>query len=175
MSAAVPPGEHPRGLKARLLHELEEYGTIFAYLYVAFATVIFYRDAVLRAEGIAFGAYGFAFFKALVLAKFMVLGHAARLGERLHGRRLFINVLYRASLFMALLVVFSMVEEGVVGLLHGHGVAESIRAMADGSRREQFAYALLLWVILLPYFALRVLGEVLGQGELKRIFLSRAA
>ncbi|WPB85172.1 hypothetical protein [Sediminicoccus rosea] len=175
MSTAVPPGGHPKGLKARLLHELEEYGTIFAYLYVAFATVIFYRDAVLRAEGIAFGAYGFAFFKALVMAKFMVLGHAARLGERLRGRRLFINVVYRASLFMALLVAFSMIEEAVVGLLHGRAAADAIRDMADGSLREKFAYALLLWVILLPYFALRVLGEVLGKGELKRIFLSRAA
>jgi hypothetical protein len=166
---------HPRGLKARLLHELEEYGTIFAYLYISFAAVIFYRDAVLQAEGIAFGAYGFALVKALVLAKFMVLGHAARLGERLRGRRLFVNVLYRASLFMALLVAFSMVEEAVVGLLHGHGAAEAIRAMADGSLREKFAYAILLWVILLPYFALRVIGEVLGKGELKRMFLSRAA
>jgi hypothetical protein len=172
VSAAEP---HPKGLKARLLHELEEYGMIFLYLYVAFATVIFYRDAVLQAEGVAFGAYGFALVKALVLAKFMMLGHAARLGERLRGRRLFVNVFYRAALFMALLIAFSMVEEAVVALLHGHAAAEAVRAMADGSLREKFAYALLLWVILLPYFALRVLDEVLGKGELKRIFLARSA
>jgi hypothetical protein len=166
---------HSKGLKARLRHELEEYGMIFLYLYISFATVIFYRDAVLQAEGIAFGAYGFAFFKALVLAKFMVLGHAARLGERLRGRRLVVSVFYRAALFMALLVAFSMVEEAVVALLHGHAPAHAIRAMADGSLREKFAYALLLWLILLPYFALRVLGEVLGRGELRRIYLARPA
>ncbi|MBS7792641.1 hypothetical protein KTR66_21805 [Roseococcus sp. SDR] len=172
MSAAAT---HPKGLKARLLHEMQEYGMIFVYLYISFAAVIFYRSAVLQAEGIAFGAYGFAFFKALVLAKFMMLGHAARLGERLRGRRLFVNVFYRASLFMGLLVAFCMIEEAVVALLHGHAAADAIRAMADGSLREKFAYAVLLWVILLPYFALRVLDEVLGKGELKRIFLSRAA
>ncbi len=171
----VSAAAHPQGLKARLRHELEEYGMIFLYLYISFAVVIFYRSAVLQAEGIAFGAYGFAFIKALVLAKFMMLGHAARLGERLRGRRLFVNVFYRAALFMLLLMAFSMIEEAVVALLHGHPTAEAIRAMADGSLREKFAYALLLWVILLPYFGLRVLGEVLGKGELKRIFLSRAA
>jgi asparagine N-glycosylation enzyme membrane subunit Stt3 len=172
---AASKAAHPRGLKARLLHELEEYGTIFAYLYISFAAVIFYRDAVLGAQGIAYGAYGFAFFKALVLAKFMVLGHAARLGERLRGPRLFVNVLYRASLFMVMLIAFTIIEESVVALLHGRAVGEALRALADGSLREKLAYAVLLWVILLPYFVLRVIGEVLGKGELKRIFFSRAA
>jgi hypothetical protein len=67
-----------------------------------------------------------------------------------------------------------MVEESVVALLHGRAVGEALRALADGSLREKFAYAILLWVILLPYFVLRVIGEVLGKGELKRIFFSRA-
>ena len=164
---------HPKGLKARLLHKLEEYGTIFLYLYISFAAVIFYRDALLRAEGIAFAAYGFALVKALVLAKFMVLGQAARLGERLRGQRLFVTVLWRTSVFMLLLVVLSMIEEALVGLAHGRGAVESIRAMADGNLREKIANAILLWVILLPYFVLRLIGEVLGKGALRRMFFSR--
>jgi hypothetical protein len=164
---------HPKGLKARLLHELEEYGTIFLYLYISFAAVIFYRDAVLRAEGIAYAAYGFALVKALVMAKFMVLGQAARLGERLRGQRLFVTVLWRTSVFMLLLVVLSMIEEAVVGAVHGRGAVESIRAMADGNLREKIANAFLLWVILLPYFVLRLIGEVLGKGELRRMFFGR--
>ena len=166
---------HPKGLKARLLHEMEEYGMIFLYLYIAFSAVVFYRNAVLQAEGIPYGAYGFAFFKALVLSKFMMLGHAARLGERMRGRRLFLSVLYRASLFMALLVAFSMVEEAVVALLHGRGVTAAMEAIAGGSVQEKIATALLLWVILLPYFILRLIGEVVGKGELRRMFFGRPA
>lgn len=171
----VTAAAHSGGLKARLLHEMEEYGMIFLYLYISFATVIFYRDSVLQAEGISFGAYGFAFFKALVLSKFMMLGHAARLGERMRGRRLVLSVLYRASMFMLLLIAFTIVEEAVVALLHGHGVVAAVEAIAGSSTRQKLATALLLWVILLPYFVLRLIGEVLGKGELKRIFFARPA
>ena len=158
------------GLKAKLLHELQEYGSIFLYLYIAFAAVIFYRDAVLRAEGIALSSYGFAFLKALVLAKFMVLGHAARLGERMRGRRLIVNVLWRTSLFLLLLVGLSMIEEALVGLAHGHRARDAIEEMGGGNLREMAATALLLWLILLPYFMIRLIGEQLGQGELRRMF-----
>lgn len=172
MSTAAEAPAHPKGLKARLLHEMQEYGMIFLYLYISFATVIFYRDSVPQAEGIAFGAYGFAFFKALVLSKFMMLGHAARLGERMRGQ-LFLSVLYRASLFMLLLIAFTIVEEAVVALLHGQGVVAAIEAIAGTSTRQKCATVLLLWVILLPYFILRVIGEVLGKGEMKRMFFGR--
>lgn len=165
---------HPKGLKARLLHELEEYGSIFLYLYIAFAAVIFYRDSVLRAEGIALASYGFAFFKALVLAKFMVLGHAARLGERVRGRRLFVSALFRTSVFLVLLVILSMIEEALVGLSHGRGALASVEEMAGGNPREKIATALLLWLILLPYFVLRLISERLGPGELRRMFFGRA-
>lgn len=166
MSEAAPP----KGLKARLLHEVEQYGSIFLYLLIAFSAVIFYRDAVLRADGIALGAYGFAFIKALVLAKFMMLGQAVHLGERVHGRRLIVTMLIRSLLFLMLLVALSIIEETVLSLLHGRGVLAALRGMGDGSGLEKLASILLLWVILLPYFALRLIGERLGKGELRRMF-----
>lgn len=162
-----------RGLKAKLLHELQEYGSISLYLYIAFAAVIFYRESLLRAEGIAFSAYGFAFLKALVLAKFMVLGHAARLGERMQGQRMMVNILWRTTLFFLLLVGLTMVEEALVGLAHGHTARVAIGEMGGGNLREMAATALLLGLILLPYFGLRLIGEKLGPGELRRMFFGR--
>lgn len=161
------------GLKARLLHELEEYGTVFLYLYVAFAAVIFYRDAVLRADGIAFASYGFAFFKALVLAKFMMLGQAVRVGERVQGQRLVVNVLWRTTMFFLLLAALSVVEEALVGLAHGRGARAAVEEIGGGNLLELAATSLLLWLILLPYFALRLIGERLGKGELRRMFFAR--
>lgn len=158
------------GLKAKLLHELQEYGSIFLYLYVAFGAVIFYREAVLRAEGIAFAAYGFAFVKALVMAKFMVLGHAARLGERMRGRRLMVNVVWRTTLFFLLLVALTIIEETIVALVHGRPARAGIEGLAGGNLMEMAATALLLWLILLPYFVIRLISEKLGPGELRRMF-----
>ncbi len=158
------------GLKGKLLHELQEYGSIFLYLYVAFGAVIFYREAVLRADGIVFAAYGFAFFKAMVMAKFMVLGHAARLGERMRGKRLVVNIVWRTSLFLLLLVALTVVEEAVVALVHGRPARAGMEGVAGGNLMELAATALLLWLILLPYFVIRLISEQLGPGELRRMF-----
>lgn len=163
----------PRSLKARLLHELEEYGTVFLYLYVAFAAVIFYRDSVLQAQGIAFASYGFAFVKALVLAKFMVIGQAVRVGERIQGQRLVVNVLWRTTMFFLLLAGFSVVEEALVGEIHGRAARDAVHEMGGGNLRELAATAILLWLILLPYFVIRLIGERLGKGELRRMFFER--
>lgn len=162
------------GLKAWLLRELEEYGSIFLYLCISFAAVIFYRDSVLRADGIAIGAYGFAFFKALVLAKFMMLGQSLRLGERMRGRRLVVTIVLRTTVFLVLLVALSIIEKALVGLWHGRGAWVAIREMGGGNLREMFATVLLLWLILLPYFILRLIGERLGKGELGRMFFGRS-
>lgn len=164
---------HPKGLKARLLHEVEQYGSIFLYLLIAFSAVLFYRDAVLRADGVAYGSYGFAVVKALVLAKFMMLGQAVRLGERVRGRRLVVTMLIRSLFFLLLLVALSIVEEALLALIHGRGVLPAIRGMGGGNGLEMLASILLLWVILLPYFAMRLIGEVLGKGELRRMFFGR--
>lgn len=164
--------EH-RSLKARLLHELEEYGTVFLYLYVSFAAVIFYRDAVLRTEGIALASFGFAFVKALVLAKFMVIGQAARVGERVKGQRLYVNVLWRTTMFLILLGGLTVVEEALVGLAHGRAARDAVAEIGGGNLRELAATAVLLWLILLPYFALRLIGEQLGKGALRRMFFGR--
>lgn len=162
-----------RSLKQRLLHEVEEYGTIFLYLYIAFATVIFYRDAVLRAQGIALASYGFALVKALVLAKFMVIGQAVRIGERVTPRRRIVTALFRSSAFLVLLILLSVIEEALVGAIRGRGALHEIEAMGGGNLWEMLATALLLWVILLPYFVLRLIGEALGKGGLRRMFFHR--
>jgi hypothetical protein len=158
------------GLKGKLLHELQEYGSTFLYLYVAFGAVIFYREAVLRAENIAFAAYGFALVKAMVMAKFMMLGHAARLGQRMHGRRLIVNIVWRTTLFFLLLVAMTIIEETIVALVHGRPARAGVDGLAGGHVMEMAATALLLWLILLPYFAIRLIGEKLGPGELRRMF-----
>jgi hypothetical protein len=42
--------------------------------------------------------------------------------------------------------------------------------IAGGSWLQIAATCLLLWLILLPYFAFRQISEVLGQGNLRRMF-----
>ena len=94
-------------------HELKEYAAISLYLYVCFGAVLLYKASVLQARGIDYAPYGLAAIKALILAKFMLLGHAARLGERYRRKPLIYPVLHSSFVFLALLVALSVVEEAV--------------------------------------------------------------
>ena len=67
-AAAKPP------LHQRAMHELKELVFISLYLYIALGAVILMKAAVLHTEGIQFTPWGIAIVKAVVLAKFMMLG-----------------------------------------------------------------------------------------------------
>jgi hypothetical protein len=61
-------------------HELREFLLLAAYLYVCFSALVLYKMAILDAQGISFSPFGLPIVKALLLAKFIMLGHAVRLG-----------------------------------------------------------------------------------------------
>jgi hypothetical protein len=58
-------------LAQRARHELVEYLAISAYLFVCFGSLLFYKSAILRNDGIEFTAFSLALVKALILGKFI--------------------------------------------------------------------------------------------------------
>jgi hypothetical protein len=158
------------GLVHRIGHELKQYAAIALYLYICFGAILLYKASVLHAQGIGYGPYGLAAVKALILGKFMLIGHALKIGERYRHRPLIYPVLYKSLVFLAVLVACSVIEEAVAGAIHGRTVMASLSDIAGGSWSQIAATCLLLWLILLPYFAFRQIGEVLGKGELRRMF-----
>ena len=66
----------------RAFHELKELVFITLYLYVTLGAVILTKTAVLHTQGVQFTPWGIAIVKAVVLAKFMLLGEAMKVGER---------------------------------------------------------------------------------------------
>lgn len=159
-------------LARRAKDEMIRYLVTSLYLYVCFAAVLFYRDAVLSAHGVAFTAYGLAIVKALIMGKFMMLGHALHLGENFRHKALVYPLLYRSALFLGVLLILSVIEEVVRGLLHGESLADALSGFAGGTWQQIVAICFLMWLILLPYFAFRLAEEALGAGTLRRMFLT---
>lgn len=151
-------------------HTLKQYAIIFAYLFVCFSAIVLHKTAVLRDVGVSFSPWGFAAVKAFILGKFMLIGHDIRLGERFTGRPLIYPTLYRSVVFLVFLLVLSAIEEAVVGALHGHTIAESISAVVGSRFFEILSSTLIMFLALLPYFAIRQLADVLGAGRLARLF-----
>jgi hypothetical protein len=157
-------------LGQRAVHEFKELAILTVYLYITIGVVILYKTAVLHGQGISFVPWGIAVVKALLLAKFMLLGRAMGVGERYTDRPLIWPTLYKAFALLVLLVVLTIVEEVVVGLIHHQSIAASLGELFGPRLEETMASILILLLVLVPYCAIGVLSEALGEGRLARMF-----
>jgi hypothetical protein len=153
--------------------ELREFIILTAYLYVCFAAVIYFKAAVLQAHGIAYAPLGLAIVKAAICAKFMLVGRVFHIGERFRNLPLIVPTLHRSFVFLLLLAVLTFIEEIVVGAIHGRTVLDSISGIADGTFPQFAATILIMFLILVPYFAFRALGEIVGDKTLVQLFFER--
>jgi hypothetical protein len=155
-------------LPQRARSEFKELAILTAYLYVTLGTVIVMKTAVLHSYGIHSVLWGVAIVKALLLAKFMLIGRAMKLGERHTSGPLILPTLYKASAFLVLLM--TLLEQVVVGLFHHQSVAASLGQLGGPRLPETIAGILVVLLVLIPYFAFHVLDEQLGEGTLRRMF-----
>jgi hypothetical protein len=158
-------------LQQRAMHELKELVIISIYLYITIGAVIMMKTAVLRTEGgVEFIPWGIAIVKAVVLAKFMMLGNIIKLGGGNTTGALIWPTLRRAFAFLVLLIVLTIIEEAVVGLIHDRSIAASLGDLFGARLEETLAGYLIMLLVLIPFFAFRVLSEALGEGRLERMF-----
>jgi hypothetical protein len=160
-------------LAHRARHELVEYVAISAYLYIYFAALLFFKAAILHGEGISYAPYGVAAVKAVILGKFILLGHVLKVGERHARGRLVLDILEKSLLFLVLLIALSTVEEVAVGLIHGRPISESITHVAGPDLLQVLATSLLMLLVLIPYFAFREIDRSLGEGKLLKLLVGR--
>jgi hypothetical protein len=126
------------------------------------------KAAVLHTEGIEFAPWGVAIVKALVLAKFILVGDAMKIGEG-HTGPLIWPTLHKAVGFL-LLVILTIIGEAVVGLFHHRSIAASLGDLVGARLDETLAGYLIMLLVLIPYFAFQVLDDALGKGRLVRMF-----
>jgi hypothetical protein len=157
-------------LHQRAMHELKELLFITLYLYVTLGAVILMKTAVLHTQGVEFAPWGIAIVKAVVLAKFMLLGEAMKIGGRTTTGPLIWPTLRKAFGLLVLLIIMNIIEEAVVGLFHGKAIAASFGELFGPRLEETLAGYVIMLLVLLPYCAFRVLEEALGEGRLARMF-----
>jgi hypothetical protein len=156
-------------IREKATEELIEFVILTAYLYVCFAAVIYLKASVLEAQGVAYTHLGLAIVKAALCAKFMLVGRAFHIGERYKNLPLIVPTLHKSFVFLLLLVVLTLIEEIVVGAIHGRTVLDSISAIAGGTFHQFVAIILIIFLILMPYFAFRSLGQIVGDKILVRL------
>jgi hypothetical protein len=163
-TTAKPP------LHQRAMHEFKKLMLISLYLYVTLGAVILMKAAAFHTEGVHFTPWGIAIVKAVVLAKFMMLGEMIKIEGRGNTGPLIWPTLQKALGLLVLLIIMTVIEEAVVGLFHHRSIAASLGDLFGPRLQETLAGYLIMLVVLIPYCAFRVLGENLGEGRLEGMF-----
>jgi hypothetical protein len=118
---------HPGGSTgSKFVEEFKVMLALAAYLYICFGAVILFKSAVLREAGIHSEIWGIAAIKALILAKFLLLGRMLHVGTRFRDKPLIWPTLYHALMFLIVLLVLTALEELIVGFIHARAIADSL-------------------------------------------------
>jgi len=167
-----PAGGTHVNLARRVEHELIAYLGVSGYLFVWFSALLFYKATILQSVGIAFAPFAFAAIKALILGKFILALEALKIGE--HGKGggvLIVEIAAKALFFTLLLTVLSIIEEVIVGHLHGREAKEVVAEMGGGTLQGAIATGVLVFLVLIPYLGFRRLA--LTYGELPELLFTR--
>lgn len=156
----------------KLTDEFREFVVIAVYLYIFFTALAYLKATILHAYGIDYAPFGLAAVKALIFAKFILVGRALNVGERFKTLPLIWPTLYKSCAFVALLIVLDVIEEIVVGLIHHRTILESIADIGGGTIDQMIATSIIVLLILIPFFAFQELGEIVGERNLVRLFFT---
>lgn len=154
------------------LRELKQFAVLSAYLYVCFGAIILYTVSVLQAHGINYEPYGFALIKALITAKFMLIGESIDIARFHNHRPLIYSLIYKSLIYLIFLIALSIAEEFAAGLIHGRSAIATLSEIGGGTRLQIVPTAFLLWLILLPIVGIQEVSKALGAGVLHRMFFA---
>lgn len=158
------------GWKKKISHEMIEYGINVIYLTLVFAAFTQYRRLLLAAHDIIYTNYWVAVIQALILGKVIMIGAVLRIGRGLEQKPLIFPTVYKALIFTCLVIVFNIAEHVVKGIWQGHGAVAGLAGFIKRAPHELLAGSLVIFVALIPFFAVKELGRVLGEAKISALF-----
>ncbi|KAF0099945.1 MAG: hypothetical protein FD144_3466 [Rhodospirillaceae bacterium] len=156
-------------LKQRGIEEMRRFLLMFVYLYVVFGLFVLNESLVLSERNLSFAPQGFALINAAVMAKVMLIAENLKLGRRFDHLPLIWPVAYKAGLFSLVFMLFHAVERIGLGMVAGKSFAASMPHIGGVTWEGKLTVWAIMSISLLPFFALREIGQILGEGRLWRL------
>jgi hypothetical protein len=133
--------------RQRIKTELREFAILAVYLFIPFTALAAFKAAVLEAHGISFAPWIFAAIKAIVSAKFLLIGRMFGLGDGLaRNYPLILSTLYRSLVFLIVLFILSAVEEILIGQHRGESVVDSFMSIGGGTLWQVVAASVIMFL-----------------------------
>jgi hypothetical protein len=156
-------------LKEKIVAEGKQFFWIFVYLWVVLGLFSIHKSIVLHERTLIY-RQGFALINALILAKIMLIAEMFRIGNNLKNKPLIYPVIFKSAVFSVILVACSILEESLTELWRGKTISIAI---GGGSLKGVLVIGIIVFVVLMPFFALKELGRSVGDGKLYELFFGR--
>jgi hypothetical protein len=164
--------ERMHRMGATALEESRKLVRIFVYIWAVLILMSFHRALVLHDENMIFHQ-GFAFVTAFALAKVVLLGQNLPIMESLRDRPLIYPILFKSAIFAVILFCFHLIEEIIIGMLHGKSFLHSIPDVGGDTLQGIVMIEIITFVMLIPFFAFMEFERVIGPRNLSRILFGR--
>ena len=156
--------EQIRDMTGRVFAEGKQFFWIFVYLWVLLGLFAIHKAIILNDADLIYHQ-GFAVINALVLAKVILVAEMLHVADNMKHQPLVYSIIFKSVVFSAILISFHLVEEILTGMWHGQSFTQSVPALGHGMEGI-LILGLIMFVVLIPFFAFRELSRVIGEDKL---------
>jgi hypothetical protein len=149
----------------RIGKNLRSYLAMAVYLYACFGSLLRYKAMLLHDRRVDYAPHGLAAGKALLLAKFVLMGAKCSLGRKSAAPAAYCRYMRVVGSFL-LTIGLSVIQEATVGLFHDRLVRDTLVRLGHGRSGEIIATSLVPFVTLIPYFAYQEIDTMPCEGKL---------
>jgi hypothetical protein len=167
------PSERKLTVKEKAIFQLKEFLVMFVYFWVLLALFVINHSVVLEREADHYQAHFFAFVNALILAKVLLIGEDLHLGNRFRDAPLVYSILYKCLVFTIFFLCVHIIERVITGVWSGRTIDQSFSTIGGGRLKGVLALGATFFVALIPFFAFREIGRVIGKSELWALLVTR--
>ncbi|HWR94699.1 MAG TPA: hypothetical protein VN192_05830 [Flavobacterium sp.] len=158
-------------LKDKLLNEVNEYLVNFIYMALVFSAIILYRRLVLSSYGIELNDYFLGVFKALIIAKVVMITNHLKIIHYFENKSLIISALYKSIVFTILVMIFEVIEGFISNLIHSKELMNAATETWSEITIVWVGGCMLIFIIFIPFFAFRELVRILGKEKISDIII----
>ena len=169
----IPSLPRHSDLKAKASEEFKRFMVIFLYLWVVFGLLSLHKSIVLSQQHLDYEEHTFAIINAFVFAKVLLTAEHFHLGTRFSNKPLIYPILHKCFIFTVVLISFHIIESVVVGVWHGHTIADSIPPIFGWNPKGLLAVGAMCFILLLPFFGFREITRVIGRREMRYLLFER--
>jgi len=162
-------------LGSKLVGELRQLLLVALYFYLCLLSLLLYASAVAGESAHCVRALRVRGREGVAAGQVRAPGHWLVSGTEIANRRVIYSVVYQVLALWALLVVLSLNRAVRRGFFPRAFDCGRCCGIAAGHLHPILAQSLILFLVLLPYVALRQLSGIMGPGKLRQVFLGTSS